>query len=222
MDYSHYTLIADIFRYPDEHYKENVARCEELMINSYPEIYKTAAPFFDFVRKTNPQEIEYVFGKTFHIQAICYLDLGYVLFAEDYKRGDFLVKVKNEQEKVNNDCGIELADNLPNVLTLMTLFEDHDFREEFAERILYVALQKMLEEFEASRSILKDKVRMKKQRVIIMQDLENVNSYSFIIDALCKIVKSDFNIIEKPQVFDPTIYSTRDVLSHTKRNLPFN
>jgi hypothetical protein len=45
--------------------------------------------------------------------------LGYVLFAEDYKRGDFLVKVKNEQRKVNNDCGEELADNLPNILTLM-------------------------------------------------------------------------------------------------------
>src|SRR5690554_1332326 len=222
MEYSHYTLLADIFRYPDEHYKSKVAKCEELIMKSYPEIYETTSSFFDFVRTTELYEIEYVFGKTFHIQAICYLDLGYVLFAEDYKRGDFLVKIKNEQEKVNNDCGIELADNLPNVLTLMTLFEDGEFREEFAERILYVSLQKMLEEFEASRAILKDKVRMKKQRVIIMKDLKNVNTYSFIIQGLLEIVKRDFNIIKRPVVLDPTMNSNRDVLSHTKRNLPFN
>lgn len=222
MEYSHYTLLADIFRYPDENYISNVGKCEQMMKESYPDAYKIATPFFEFIRSNELYEIEMVFGKTFHIQAICYLDLGYVLFAEDYKRGDFLVKVKNEQEKVNNDCGIELADNLPNVLTLMTLFEDSDFREEFAVEILYVALQKMLQEFDDSRLKIKDQVRMKKQRVIIMQDLKNVNSYSFIIHGLLEIVKKDFNVIEKPKVFDPSMHSHENVLSHTKRNLPFN
>src|SRR5690554_6901186 len=119
MKYAHYIVLADIFRYPDEHYKSNVKRAEELMKVDYPEAYQKAQPFFEFVETDHIHQIETVFGKTFHIQAICYLDLGYVLFAEDYKRGEFLVKMKSEQEKANNDCGIELADNLPNVLTLM-------------------------------------------------------------------------------------------------------
>lgn len=222
MEYAHYTVLADIFRYPDEHYKSNVKRAEELMEASYPEAYQKAKPFFDFVNTNDIHHIEVVFGKTFHIQAICYLDLGYVLFAEDYKRGEFLVKMKSEQEKANNDCGIELADNLPNVLTLMPLFEDPDFRKEFAEEVLFVALEMMVKEFDASRLRIKDQVRLKKQRVIIMQDLENVNSYSYILDGLLEVVKTDFNITKKTKVEEPSMHTHKDVLSHTKRNLPFN
>ena len=56
---------------------------------------------------------------TFDVQAICFLDIGYVLFGEDYKRGIFLVNIKKEQIKAGNDCGSELPDHLPNILTLL-------------------------------------------------------------------------------------------------------
>lgn len=221
MKYTHYNILADLFRYPDENYKESIEKCEELMKNSYPSAYEMARLFFDYVKSKTLYEIEELFGKTFHIQAICYLDLGYVLFAEDYKRGEFLVQMKAEQEKVNNDCGIELADNLPNVLTLMPLLED-DFREEFAKSVLSLALQKMVEEFDSARIRIKDKVRMKKQMVIIQQDLENANIYALALQALLIIVKTDFDIEEHTSILDVGASHSRvDVLSHTKRNLPF-
>lgn len=53
-----------------------------------------------------------------------HLDLGYVMFGEDYKRGAFLLNMQIEQQKINNDCGTDLPDNICNVLDLMTLSKD--------------------------------------------------------------------------------------------------
>src|SRR5690606_39347049 len=64
-----------------------------------------------------------------------YLDLGYVMFGEDYKRGAFLLNMQEEQIKINNDCGTDLSDNICNVLTLMTKSEDDVFVEDLVWRI---------------------------------------------------------------------------------------
>lgn len=190
-----YNKLANLFRYPDESYKQNVAECAKMLKENYHEAYAEILPFLQFVETKDLYEIEEVFGKTFHIQAICFLDLGYVLFAEDYKRGEFLVKMKDEQRRANNECGDELADNLPNVLTLMAIMKDEEFLEEFAVRIVEPALTKMLAEFDAARMELKDKVRKKKQKVILMEDMQNKNIFQYAIQSLLYVVKEDFKSI---------------------------
>lgn len=190
-----YNKLANLFRYPDESYKQNVAECAKMLKENYHEAYAEILPFLQFVETKDLYEIEEVFGKTFHIQAICFLDLGYVLFAEDYKRGEFLVKMKDEQRRANNECGDELADNLPNVLTLMAIMKDEEFLEEFAVRIVEPALSKMLAEFDTARMELKDKVRKKKQKVILMEDMENKNIFQYAIQSLLYVVKEDFKSI---------------------------
>lgn len=188
-----YDLLANLFRYPQEGYIERVNECACYLELNYPEAYVELQPFTDFVNSNELFQIEEVFGKTFHIQAICYLDLGYVLFAEDYKRGDFLVQMKNEQRNANNDCGVELADNLPNVLSLMSILKDEKFLEEFAVRVMIPALDKMLNEFDEARMALKDKVRKKKQKVILVEDMKNKNIYQHALQTISMIVKNAFN-----------------------------
>ena len=201
----HYNILAELFRYPDETYKQNVASCAKMLKGKYDEAYAEILPFAQYVEEKSMHEIEEAFGKTFHIQAICLLDLGYVLFAEDYKRGEFLVKMKDEQRRANNDCGIELADNLPNVLTLLPLLKDEEFVEEFAARVMIPALDKMLAEFDSARMELKDKVRKKKQKVILMEDMENKNIFQFAINSLALVVKEDF---KNTHYNDPVIVPT--------------
>ncbi len=200
-----YNLLANLFRYPQGNYVQQVNECARYLSEFYPSAYKELLPFVNWVNNQNEFEIEEVFGKTFHIQAICYLDLGYVLFAEDYKRGEFLVQMKNEQRKAKNDCGCELADNLPNVLTLMAILQDEDFLDEFAERVMKPALGKMLKEFDDARIALKDKVRKKKQKVIIMEDLVEKNIFQYTLLALKKVVDLDF---QEEKYNDPVIVPT--------------
>ncbi|MEN9441109.1 MAG: hypothetical protein RLZ33_1186 [Bacteroidota bacterium] len=200
-----YISLANLFRYPDEDYKKNVSECAKMLKENYHEAYSEILPFVQFVEANGLYEIEEVFGKTFHIQAICFLDLGYVLFAEDYKRGEFLVKMKDEQRRANNDCGDELADNLPNVLTLMAIMKDEEFLGEFAVRIVEPSLEKMLAEFDQARMELKDKVRKKKQKVILLEDMQNKNIFQYAIKALWLVVKEDFKSIKYN---DPEIVPT--------------
>ncbi len=211
-DRQQYNMLANLFRYPKEGYIDRVNDCSDYLKLNYPEAHKELLPFTDFVNNNGLYDIEEVFGKTFHIQAICYLDLGYVLFAEDYKRGEFLVQMKNEQRKVNNDCGEELADNLPNVLTLMAILEDKEFLGEFAVRVVTPALEKMLNEFDEARMALKDKVRKKKQKVILVEDMKNKNIYQYALQAISMVVEEDFKGVNYN---DPVIVPTigLDVLS---------
>jgi nitrate reductase assembly molybdenum cofactor insertion protein NarJ len=67
---------------------------------------------------------------TFDVQAVCCPDLGYLLFGEDYKRAQLLVNLKKEHSLAGVDCGKELGDYLPNILTLLERTTDRNFAEE--------------------------------------------------------------------------------------------
>lgn len=201
----HYKVLADLFRYPGADYVANVNACSEELKESYPEAHDLLARFVSWVNTHDIHEVEELFGKTFHIQAICYLDLGYVLFAEDYKRGDFLVQMKREMANANLDPGEELADNLPNVLKWMSVMQDEEFLEEFSIRIMKPVLAKMIKEFDKSRIELKDKVRKKKQKVIIMPDLQNRNIYQSALEAIENVVTKDYSAVYDDPVIQPNL-----------------
>jgi len=193
-NFDHYNLLANLFRYPTEEYVENVLQCAKMLKKKYPRAHEMLLPFVEIIQQKTAIEIEELFGMTFHIQAICYLDLGYVLYAEDYKRGEFLVQMKNEQQKVNNDCGVELADNLPNALTLLPLLEDASFREELAVRMYIPALEMMIKEFDTARIALKTKIRKRKQKVLIQEDMKHKNAYQYAIQTVLDVLRADFEI----------------------------
>ena len=189
---SHYKHIANVFTYPKKGYAQKVSACHQYLQKHYPSAANTFSRFADYIKDKNDNQIEEVFGFTFHIQAICYLDIGYVLFGEDYSRGEFLVNMKNEQAKINHDCGEELADNLPHVLHLISVSQDKTFVRELVHFALIPAVQKMLEEFESGRMTLRNKVIKKKQKAIIMENVVDGNIYQNAIQALLKLLKIDF------------------------------
>lgn len=189
-----YKALSQLFMYPKKGYQENVLRCVQLLEAHYPTVAPGFNRFADAILKKSPEEVEEIFGITFHIQAICYLDIGYVLFGEDYSRGEFLVNMKREQEKIGHDCGEELADNLPHVLLLLTESEDTDFITELVTDILIPAVEKMLKEFESGKMVLRQKVIKKKQKVIIMEDIADGNIYQNAIQTLLRVLQTDFHI----------------------------
>ena len=204
--YRHYKHLAALFQYPGEGYQKKVKDCMQFLKYYNPQGAEELQTFWHFVMNEPQYVVEEVFNKTFHIQAICYLDLGYVLFGEDYKRGEFLVNMKQEQRNVSNDCGEELPDNLANVLTLLSISTDEQFINEFAVRILIPAIQKMLDEFEASRMEIKSRVMKKKHKVLIQENLPNKNIYQHALQSLLMIVQKDFEHIQFTEtVVNPSI-----------------
>lgn len=190
--YIQYKLLSEVFAYPSPQLPEKVNDCLRMLKKQCPDALDSFEKFADWVMITTLDEMEEVYTKTFHIQAICYLDLGFVIFGEDYKRGEFLVNMKKEQQNANNDCGDELPDNLVNVLTLLPKLKDVSFRNELAVRIVIPALQKMLGEFKAARMELKTKVLRKKHKAILQENQKNGNIYQYALRSLLLGFEKDF------------------------------
>jgi len=192
----HYKLLAEVFKYPSSKTRGKILEIQSLLDEKYPGAGKEFIRFSEFMSNSTDNEIEEIFGKTFHIQAICFLDLGYVIFGEDYKRGEFLVNMKKEQRENNNDCGEELADNLPNVLNLSAIHKNENFVDELMVMVMIPAIEKMLSEFDDRKTQIREKVLNKKQKVIIMKDIKNGNIYKNALSAMLMVFKKDFENIK--------------------------
>jgi nitrate reductase assembly molybdenum cofactor insertion protein NarJ len=198
----HYSTLAELFRYPGENFIGKLNNCMKLLEDHYPEAAVELNVFRSYMVDCTADRREELFTKTFDVQPVCYLDLGYVMFGEDYKRGVFLLNMQQEQRKIGNDCGTDLPDNICNVLNLMTISDDRAFVEDLVWSIFIPCLKKMIAEFEIARVDLKIKVLRKLHSAIIQEELNKGNVYRNCFTALAVVLKADFG--EKEIVSDET------------------
>ncbi len=173
----HYTILADLFQYPYEGFDKTVYKISTELKKKYSETESVLEVFVDFTKKTSYTEMQEHFMRTFEIKALCNLDVGFVLFGEDYKRGKFLVKIQQEHKKAGNDCGTELGDYLPNMLKLLPKIEDEKFAGELAYTLMIPAV---------------------KQMIMIFLDLKN--PYLKLLHTLLMIMEKDFGNLDYNQI----------------------
>ncbi|MBI5539691.1 MAG: hypothetical protein HY951_06500 [Bacteroidia bacterium] len=176
----HYNLLANMFRYPEAKYKMQMEELKELIITNYPHAISNFDTFYNQLSNTNKINEEY-YLKTFEIEGICCMDIGYVLFGADYKRGDFLAKISHEQKESGNDTGIELADHLPNVLSLLPLHKDNNFVNELAFGLIIPAVKEMHKKFTGTENYYKLAFEILLQ--VLEKDFHNLPFGQFIISS---------------------------------------
>ncbi len=154
-DLSHYTLLAEFFAYPGPGFKESIKKTDTVVRKLLPGRYYQYEAFAKHIRNHTLAGLQEYYIATFDIQALCFLDIGYVLYGEDYQRGVFLVHMKQEQEKAGNDCGTELPDHLPNILTLLPKLKDELLAEELVFSVMIPALDKMIGSFRSQENVYK-------------------------------------------------------------------
>lgn len=143
-DLTPYTKLAEMFRYPSDDMKGYSVTWRNTILRYHPDLILKLDPFADHINEKPLSFQQEYYISTFDVQAMCFLDIGYVLFGEDYKRGVFLVNIKKEQIKAGNDCGSELPDHLPNILTLLPKIQDADLAEELIYSLLIPAIHEMI------------------------------------------------------------------------------
>lgn len=154
-DLTHYKLLAEMFRYPSDDLKTYYGKWRDI-IARYDPLLMPKLELFNVHAIEKPLSLQQEYYiRTFDVQAICFLDIGYVLFGEDYKRGMFLVNMKKEQLKAANDCGSELPDHLPNILTLLPKMEDNDLAEELIYSLLIPAIHELILKFSDTSNLYK-------------------------------------------------------------------
>jgi len=187
-----YELFASALSYPNEEVREKIDQIHNLADKSYPGASEAMTDFFEFAKITSMWKWEEIYTRTFDVQAITTLDVGYVLFGDDYKRGESLVNLSKEHANAGNDCQTELADHLPNLLRLLTKLNDNDIKDDLVLLIIKPALKKIIDEFDNRNIEKKNKIYEKHHRTIIPFENNYGIVYKSLLQALLLVLNTDF------------------------------
>jgi nitrate reductase assembly molybdenum cofactor insertion protein NarJ len=197
---AHYERLAALFEYPEPDYPIVVRALCDLLEARYP----AAATELEALARALPgdgeafseeqlDEVQEIFTRSFDVQAITTLGVGYVMFGDDYKRGEVLVNLNREHREVGIDCGTELPDHLPNVLKLVARWQDPEIRAEFVEEILHPALRMMIEEFGSSRMEERNRLYEKHYKTLIASSEDRGTIFRIPLAALVAVLEEDFS-----------------------------
>jgi len=189
-----YHSLANLFIYPGKGYQDEVKLVQKFLEKNYKEAADILEPFSTFVESTTLHTLEELYTRSFEVQAITTLDLGYLLFGDDYKRAELLVNLNKEHNEVKNDCGNELADHLPNVLRLLPLLKDNELRNELVNMVVAPALIKILDDFKPERLLAKNKVYLKHHKTLIDQPADYALIYQIPVEVIMYFISNDFDL----------------------------
>ncbi len=199
MDRFHYSLLAALFEYPDINYPERVTNIKDFLADRYPIADAELKRFIDFLPSHNLMTMQELFTRSFDVQAVTTLDIGYVLFGDDYKRGEMLANLNREHLEAGIDCGTELADYLPNLLRLLAVLKDEDLANDLVNAVLAPALLEMIGEFDPARVEKRNKSYVKHYKTLIETPavgVQAVTLYQHALQSLYQVLKQDYALIE--------------------------
>ena len=198
----HYRTLAALFEYPDALYPKRVTNVRNHIADSHPAATSALDTFIKLLPVEDLRMMQELFTRSFDVQAVTTLDIGYVMFGDDYKRGELLSNLNREHVAHGVDCGHELSDHLPNILRLMAELDDKELLGELVEEIVAPALHKMSEEFDDRRVEQKHDAYLKHYKTLIdspSSSTEVATLYQYPLKALYQILKADFGVVERIQ-----------------------
>ncbi len=194
-----YRLLAPLFEYPLAGFPDRVNDIQDYLRGIYVDAAEELGRFVELLPADDLQTMQELFTRSFDVQAATTLDIGYVLFGDDYKRGILLANLNREHRAAGIDTGTELADHIPNLLRLMAVIEDEDVLHDLAYAILGPALLEMIGEFSTER-IEKRNISYKKHYKTLIEapavEPNAVTLYQYALKSLYAVLKQDFALIE--------------------------
>ncbi len=193
-----YELLAPLFEYPEAGFPERVADIKDYLDGRYADAATELGRFADLLPVDDLEAMQELFTRSFDVQAATTLDIGYVLFGDDYKRGILLANLNREHRTASIDTGTELADYIPNLLRLMAVIEDEEVLHDLAYAILGPALLEMIGEFSTERIEKRNKKYEKHYKTLIEMPAvasEAATLYQFALKSLYAVLQQDFALI---------------------------
>ena len=137
---------ARLLSYPEDDYQMRAAELVRAFENDQNQ-RKQLLPFYDFIRTASPGKIEEIFTRTFDMNKTTCLEIGWHLYGEDYKRGEFLVRMRQSLAEYKIPESIELPDHISHCLLLLAALDEED-APVYAERFLKPTLKIILKNFD--------------------------------------------------------------------------
>ena len=145
-----YELLSKLFEYPDSSYKQSIVDIADNIKEKYPLASKELMELHSKL-PNDIYKLQELYTKSFEVQAITSLEIGYVLYGDDYTRGEILANLSAEQKRVGNSCDMELPDHLSNILRLISRLEDRELLDDLITLMVAPAVENMIKEFTPSK-----------------------------------------------------------------------
>ena len=150
--------LSRLLTYPDEQTVEAAELLYIILQGEIPEAAECMSRFGAFLDEHQPWEVEEAFTGTFDVNPACALEVGWHLFGEEYARGLFMVRMREEMRKYGIEEGGELPDHFTHVLSIIGAMPDEEATK-FVKACVLPAVKKMLSAFEGTDKPYGDVVR---------------------------------------------------------------
>jgi nitrate reductase molybdenum cofactor assembly chaperone NarJ/NarW len=140
-----YNELADLLEYPGPDFQLRLSRCVHLLNSDYSEPLEPLREFCKTMIGIPVSEAQEVYTRTFDLNPVCALEIGYHLFGENYKRGLFLAQLSEMEERLYLAQGGQLPDYLPLLLRLIGRIGEEELRGELIAECIVPALGKMID-----------------------------------------------------------------------------
>jgi len=135
-----YTTLAALLTYPESDYSQRIGRS---LVSAPLDCCDQVKRFAKAIHGIRTDELQELFTRTFDLNPVCCLELGWHLFGENYERGVLLVRMREELRRHRLRESSELPDHLTQVLRLVGEME-HEYAADFVAACVLPALEKML------------------------------------------------------------------------------
>lgn len=128
-----YETLAALLEYPNESFPSRIGTARTV-----------ASDFIARVGTLTLSELQELYTRTFDLNPVCALEIGYHLFGENYKRGEFLANLRETEAPFELGQEQQLPDYLPVLLRLLNKLKDEELRASLIGECLIPGVEKML------------------------------------------------------------------------------
>lgn len=146
-----YGSFAALFSYPTESYHQHGNDCLHALRNAPAGVCSEFQTFHSEIAALGTEEVQELFTRTFDLNPMCTLEIGWQLYGEDYQRGEFLVNMREHLRELGISESGELPDHLSHALALLGRLEAAE-AQEFASGYVLPALDKMRAAWKENRN----------------------------------------------------------------------
>ena len=137
-----YDALSDLLQYPQPGYLQAVQQAAGEFVHTKAQPFLLG--FRERVFGMALSDLEELYTRTFDINPVCALEVGWHLYGESYTRGSFLVELRKLMRQLCVEETAELPDHLMLVLRILGRMKTEEARHLVRERIL-PAVRKMRE-----------------------------------------------------------------------------
>ena len=129
-----YHKLADLLEYPGENFHSGIMACDA---------NDSLSQFRSGIEGLTLSDLQELYARTFDLNPVCALEIGYHLFGENYKRGEFLANLRETELPFELGQENQLPDYLPVLLRLLTKLDEKELRDSLISDCLIPAIDKM-------------------------------------------------------------------------------